>query len=238
MSRNLTDMFATRTAMRRAGLGLSLLLGFSGSAIMGIGVATASGAAPAVTASLVSPLAGNGNGNGYGHGGGPPTTYMTPSTTSTTYMTPSTTSTTASSTTTTTTTPATTTTVSSTTTTTRAATTSAGSSSPTTAVSASSSALAFTGPGKSLLWMVLVGVVLIVIGAATFVLVDAPRRLLVFLGHQNQPRWRRHSEPRDGATTIWCQETVAAPSDLWHGTGPPGLWQQCAGPEADDQRPT
>ena len=86
--------------------------------------------------------------------------------------------------------------------------------------------------------MLLIGVALIVIGVATFVLVDAPRRLLVFLGYQNQQPSRRHSEPGDQATTTLCQETVQTSSDLWQVTAPPGLWQQSAGSGADNQTPT
>jgi len=79
-------------------------------------------------------------------------------------------------------------------------------------------------------WLFLVGVALIILGMAMFVLVDGPRRLLVFHGYPSQRRSKGHQ-----ATTLWYQETAQTPSQLWHGTVPSGLWQQSAGPTRQER---
>jgi hypothetical protein len=219
MSRSLKSMSAANSRLRRAGLGLSLVLGFSGSAIMGVSIATASGAAPALTAGSVAH-----DGSSYGSSyGTTTTTSTTPSTTTSSSTTSSTTSTTPS--TTTTTVPAPPTTV--------GPKTAGNSLPPTTPVTASSHSLAFTGAGTNITWLFLVGLALLMMGVAMFVLVDAPRRLLVLHGYHKQPRSRRAV-----ATTIWYQETAHPNTDLWHGTGPSGLWHESAAPEPNEQRRT
>ncbi len=53
---------------------------------------------------------------------------------------------------------------------------------------ASSGSMAFTGPGSDLNVMAIIGLALILIGVATFALVDAPRRLSARLAYQRQHR--------------------------------------------------
>ncbi|HEY5023635.1 MAG TPA: hypothetical protein VII76_01550, partial [Acidimicrobiales bacterium] len=63
------------------------------------------------------------------------------------------------------------------------------------AVTAASQSLAFTGPGPGIGMLSVIGAVLILLGLALLVLVDAPRRALAQLAAVGPSSWRR---VRDG----------------------------------------
>lgn len=96
--------------------------------------------------------------------------------------------------------------------------------------------MAFTGPGKGISWIVLVGVVLVVLGVGMLVLTQARRRLWSHLAYVRPERrrqlsdweitgetslarpWESSSQPPSTCrhwVRAWCGVPCAAPSGSW-----------------------